>query len=92
MEEEKRYSYKWMYAAMVIAFVVAAVVMVRFGFMAREMPDAAKELNMLMSEKAIACSKNSRSAECSKAGLKLKNFQKKWFAKSNFSAAHGQPR
>ena len=92
MEEEKRYSYKWMYAVLLVWFVAVAIVMVRFGLMAMDMPDAAKELNVLINKKVMACSKDSRSEECSKAAQTLKDFQRRWFASSKFKAAEDKPR
>lgn len=91
MEEEKRYSYKWMYAGLSVWFIVAAFIMVRFGIMATEMPDAAKELNALMSKKVRVCSGDHASKECAKAVKTLKDFQKKWFASNKFKAVNEKP-
>lgn len=92
MEEEKRYSYKWIYGALLIWFVVAAIIMIRFGFMAQQMPDAAKELNTLMDKKAKICSSDHTSPECAKAVKTLKDFQRKWFGSNKFKAVMEKPK
>ena len=92
MEEEKRLSYKWVYTGLIVCFIVAAIVMIRFGLMATEMPDAAKELNTLMNKKVLVCSGDHTSPECAKAVQTLKDFQRKWFASNKFKAVMEKPK
>ena len=81
-----------MYAGLSIWFIVAAIVMIRFGIMAKEMPDAAKELNTLMNKKVRICSGDHSSRECAKAVQTLKDFQKKWFSSNRFKAVMEKPK
>lgn len=92
MEEEKRISYKWVYATLVLFLAIGTAVMIRFGNMAINMPDAAKELNSLMDKKVKICSGDHSSKECAKAILTLKEFQRKWFASNKFKAKAQKPK